>query len=428
MQWNDLNMSQRSQLMRIFIENGITDLSEMQNMYNNGGGFRKWRRKMSKYKDIDMKNDPDYDYKGFFKDNPDYAWSMLEDDPKAHFSDKFKRPSHPTFSDESIYSQQYQQGIGNPDWVQYPMGGYWDKDDRGNDIFYHSYFTSSTPEKIKRTADYIRMNEKPGVRAMYQPDVDEKTLPQINIEDYPEYSPTQIHAINLGLQYIPKSQQEQLTKFDSIDNKRKELILRGGQDYNENVLAKPILTDKELSKAVNLRNNSKMTEQVLGYYNEFLKAGYTPIQAAAILGNALQENDTMVYNRVGKNKAYGIYQMEKEERRKYDKWLRKNGLVDNGLNQTKYIASVYDITSEDALTPEDINYGDINTSTIYTTYEEAPKVYGGYSRAKAQEDWNSENLGNATKAFMATYEKPGNPMLQKRMHYANEIYKLYYGQ
>lgn len=40
----------------------------------------------------------DYDLQGFHKDNPDYIGA-----PGQHLTDEFKKPNHPTFSDESKY-------------------------------------------------------------------------------------------------------------------------------------------------------------------------------------------------------------------------------------------------------------------------------------------------------------------------------------
>jgi hypothetical protein len=51
-----------------------------------------------------------YDYKGFYEDDPKRAWSMLDKQSSAHFIDKFKKPGHPTFSDESIYSNEETKG------------------------------------------------------------------------------------------------------------------------------------------------------------------------------------------------------------------------------------------------------------------------------------------------------------------------------
>lgn len=81
---------------------------------------------------------PDYDVRGWWKSGAATA-------ENGHGSDKWKKPSHPTFSDESIY-----HGVGGHE------GGSWKKDD-GKWTF--------TPGKtniengIDRTRDYLRESD-----------------------------------------------------------------------------------------------------------------------------------------------------------------------------------------------------------------------------------------------------------------------------
>lgn len=58
-----------------------------------------------------IRNSNDYDYRGWWKENGSIPYKN-----GVHFTDKFKLPNHPTFSEESIYSK------GNTE------GGYWTKD------------------------------------------------------------------------------------------------------------------------------------------------------------------------------------------------------------------------------------------------------------------------------------------------------------
>lgn len=83
----------------------------------------------------------DYDMQGYFKANPD-----LEHKEGAHFPDTFKKPNHPTFSDESIYHGQ----DGNE-------GGHWGTAD-GKDTFTPgaTNLKSHTPEELK---DYFNKVE-----------------------------------------------------------------------------------------------------------------------------------------------------------------------------------------------------------------------------------------------------------------------------
>lgn len=59
MNWSELSLSQKSDLMKLYIQNGITSLSAMKEHYNSlqDGGkltFKQWKEKMQqKYPDIE---------------------------------------------------------------------------------------------------------------------------------------------------------------------------------------------------------------------------------------------------------------------------------------------------------------------------------------------------------------------------------------
>lgn len=101
--------------------------------------FNDWANKASAYKGIKIKGDPTYDYKGWYNEDPNRAYALLNDDPSAHFSDKYKTPYHPTFSDQSVYSN-----------AKHP-GGTWGRRDF-RDIYY-APFTSNVP--FGRRLNYI---------------------------------------------------------------------------------------------------------------------------------------------------------------------------------------------------------------------------------------------------------------------------------
>lgn len=110
MKWNDLTMSQRSDLMKLYLKHGITSLDSMRAHYNSfaDGGkipFKVWKDKMkAKYPDIEMENDrAGYDYESYFTNNYEDAIRQLSN--LQHFPDTYKLPNHPTFSNESIYSR-----------------------------------------------------------------------------------------------------------------------------------------------------------------------------------------------------------------------------------------------------------------------------------------------------------------------------------
>lgn len=104
--------------------------------------FQKWYAKIAKHKGLNP--DPDdenqyYDYRTFWLENPEKAKAMLEDDPEAHFADRYKYPGHPTFSNESMYADE-----------EHP-GGRWETVD-GVGYYVPSEYTKSY---IDRTMEYL---------------------------------------------------------------------------------------------------------------------------------------------------------------------------------------------------------------------------------------------------------------------------------
>lgn len=113
------------------------------NLHFKGGkdkrSFDDWANKASIYKGIRIKGDPTYDYKGWYNEDPNRAYALLNDDPNAHFDDKWKTPYHPTFSDQSVYSN-----------AKHPGGTWGRRDFRG---IYYAPFVSNVP--FNRRLNYI---------------------------------------------------------------------------------------------------------------------------------------------------------------------------------------------------------------------------------------------------------------------------------
>lgn len=83
--------------------------------------FRNWYSGYSASHGVDP--DPDdpehyYDLRGWWKESTPSERVITVNDPDAHLSDKYKRPGHPTFSDESIYHDP-----GDPRTT----GGHWNE-------------------------------------------------------------------------------------------------------------------------------------------------------------------------------------------------------------------------------------------------------------------------------------------------------------
>lgn len=148
--WNKLSMKDKARVMQMAVQSGITNLADIKDAYNSygDGGYIDWESallQVAPYLSQDVYSlNPTYDYKGFFNDNPEEAWKQIEllkQNKEAHFIDKFKRPNHPTFSDESIYSDAV------------TPGGHWTGNDKEGWIFNHSPYTA---KHYIETTDYLR--------------------------------------------------------------------------------------------------------------------------------------------------------------------------------------------------------------------------------------------------------------------------------
>lgn len=105
-------------------------------------GFTGWIAEENKRQGRDLMLDlGDYDVRGFWAEG-------LTPDERNHGSDKYKKPSHPTFSEESVYHKGEAQG---GQWVEGPNGQwsfhagptnreYWDRDTLAN------YFAKHEPD------------------------------------------------------------------------------------------------------------------------------------------------------------------------------------------------------------------------------------------------------------------------------------------
>lgn len=133
-------------------------LLDTANKFKDGGSkndYNTWKKKIKDYKGIIVDGDDTYDYYNFFKDNPQMAWDMLNNNPEAHFTDKYKTPNHPTFSDESMYSRPpYIQGGAWNDYSPTVMGQKW------NYALSPSQINSNWD--VERTINYLANAENEG--------------------------------------------------------------------------------------------------------------------------------------------------------------------------------------------------------------------------------------------------------------------------
>ena len=160
--WDDLSMTERAEMMRVAVNNGITDLPTIRQKYNEfakGGpkrDYNTWKKLIHDYKGIDVNNDKTYDYLSYYNNHTDEAWDMLNNAPDVHFYDTYKTVYHPTFSDESIYSGRYDllhnsRGVVGGKWLENP----------------NRFIPSPSKrniDSIRETANYISVAEPNGLQ------------------------------------------------------------------------------------------------------------------------------------------------------------------------------------------------------------------------------------------------------------------------
>lgn len=114
MSWNNLSMKDKASYIRMGVENGITDLDTIREVYNkfaDGGPIKKsykdFSTRLSKAWNNEDLSRHDYDYQKYYNDDPEEAYRQLESiehGSKGHFPDggksgTYKTPNHPTYPD-----------------------------------------------------------------------------------------------------------------------------------------------------------------------------------------------------------------------------------------------------------------------------------------------------------------------------------------
>lgn len=106
--------------------------------------------------EMQMLNDPTYNYETFYNLQPFMAERMLQADPDAHFTDIGKTMYHPTFSDESAFSGNISDF--NPLGI---TGGHWNE---GGTEYTPSMSQLQNYFNYNVTRDYLNRNESHPVK------------------------------------------------------------------------------------------------------------------------------------------------------------------------------------------------------------------------------------------------------------------------
>ena len=128
-----------------FIQNFNTKLTDEEE-----ASFQQWAAQESEKSGRDKFRDlEDYDLKGAWKE---LQKGTMSEDERGHLGDKYKKPNHPTFSDQSIYHNTKDPKTGS----KY-KGGTWGKED-GKDIYTPSEHVLKT-HGVDSLTDYFNQVE-----------------------------------------------------------------------------------------------------------------------------------------------------------------------------------------------------------------------------------------------------------------------------
>lgn len=142
----------------------LGDLGDYTDLYNTPippekqAAFGQWVDAQTQAGKNPLRDRYDYDVQG------DWLAGAARDD-RGHGSDQFKKPNHPTFSDQS----QYQGKDGY-------LGGHWGTDAKGSTVSYspsHTNLTFRSPEELQ---GYFREVE-PGTKLAYRAQPAAKAAP-----------------------------------------------------------------------------------------------------------------------------------------------------------------------------------------------------------------------------------------------------------
>lgn len=262
--WKDLSMAERAKYIKIGIDNNISDINEISRTYNRyaDGGYKAWKEKAKQWRegiDIDSPN-PTYDYEGFFNEDPQRAWDMINiPDSEEHFTDKYKLPNHPTFSDESIYS------------TPPTLGGHW-SELNGKGFYIPSKYTG-TPERLDSTRDYL-MNTGEGYAVGNEVHYPSTALDSQTGYELPELEVLKKYDIGGDLEtpiknpVIPKSDDPQAIKWlaNWLNNRRAQL--------NENIASMEGFFVPYITKPANRRRGDIRRD---GYDMKHIDVTYNPL-------------------------------------------------------------------------------------------------------------------------------------------------------
>lgn len=203
MSWNKLSMRDRAAYIKLGINNGITDLNTIREIYNKfeeGGPLKKsyedFSTRLSKaWGNQDLSKD-DYDYQKYYNDDPDRAYrqlALIEKGERPHFDDEgrsgtYKTPNHATYPD-----------LGANSWLD-------------NDRIFNISTRQANPDNTDRILDYLGSDltyNKGGTKVMYDGTY---LLPRVTVTPRGNYTDLIPNELGTGWMYRNRA-----GRFDDVD-------------------------------------------------------------------------------------------------------------------------------------------------------------------------------------------------------------------
>lgn len=203
MSWNKLSMRDRAAYIKLGINNGITDLNTIREIYNKfeeGGPLKKsyedFSTRLSKaWGNQDLSKD-DYDYQKYYNDDPDRAYrqlALIEKGERPHFDDEgksgtYKTPNHATYPD-----------LGANSWLD-------------NDRIFNISTRQANPDNTDRILDYLGRDltyNKGGTKVMYDGTY---LLPRVTVTPRGNYTDLIPNELGTGWMY-----RDRAGRFNDVD-------------------------------------------------------------------------------------------------------------------------------------------------------------------------------------------------------------------
>lgn len=209
MSWNNLSMKDKASYIRMGVENGITDLDTIREVYNkfaDGGPIKKsykdFSTRLSKAWNNEDLSRHDYDYQKYYNDDPEEAYRQLESiehGSKGHFPDggksgTYKTPNHPTYPD-----------LGANSWFN-------------NGRIFNISARQAVPENTDRVLDYLGSDldyNRGATRVIYD---GAYQLPEVTVTPNGNYTELVPNELDTGWMYRDRAGRFYDVDYSYLDN------------------------------------------------------------------------------------------------------------------------------------------------------------------------------------------------------------------